>query len=172
MRKENPRYPYPFRDFVTPQSRHHIVPFQKLVSIGKEILAHENEAERTKYVNDIIDAYFSSHPDVSINFESKEELKRAIHDKRSHRHSEAERDFLMLLAWLPGNIVIGRSGRTDDPGDILDRKAMGLSSLNARRGSFFALDNHVTKKVEYYIVAFIIELAKGRVTKTNDDMWN
>ena len=171
MSEQNPRYERPFSDKVFPRARHHVVPFQKLVTIGKEILAHPNEAEKNKYVDEIIDAYFSEHPNVKINFGSKEDLKEAIKNKRSEMHDIAERDFLALLAWLPGNLVIGPNNRADDPGNNLDHRALSLSALKGRRGSFYALNNHVTNRVEYYIVAFIIDLAKGAITKTTDGAW-
>jgi hypothetical protein len=127
---------YPYSDTVAPNARHHILPWKTTVDFGIA-----NFTSRDDIVN-IVSLLMSRKPNLG-EFKSADELATGILNK----NVAALETWASLLAWLPGNLVIGPANRSDDPGESFDTKALKCLkqvNLDATYTDLFSLWNSPT----------------------------
>lgn len=113
-----PRRPnYPFNDKVDNNvTRHHIIPWESIMNEGVRLITTQEQ------ITDLFKKY-QKICEANIGcFLNKEELI----DEIILQNNEAIETYKELLAWLPGNLVVGPSERDDDPGQNIDLKALAF----------------------------------------------
>ncbi|MCX7221156.1 MAG: hypothetical protein NTY70_20185 [Burkholderiales bacterium] len=104
---------YPQRDKIaTGLARHHIIPWEELVSFGRANF--KTRSEQQNLINSIINI-----STANLGGYTSQTLAQGIF----MNDREAIETWESLLAWLPGNLVIGPENRENDPGNVFDRTA-------------------------------------------------
>ncbi|UCR87222.1 hypothetical protein RBU55_01760 [Pseudomonas chlororaphis subsp. aurantiaca] len=107
---------YPFNDSIaTGLSRHHIIPWEELVSFGTANFT--SDADRTTLITAIIGTR-------TVNLGSFQgDIPQLVAGLHAPQNSEAVEVWQSLLAWTQGNLVVGTNTRPDDPGSKFDTVA-------------------------------------------------
>ncbi|MCC3527681.1 MAG: hypothetical protein JGK21_05220 [Microcoleus sp. PH2017_22_RUC_O_B] len=116
--QSNDRPSFPFGGTVpTGRTRHHIIPWKHLVeSAEKELPSNK----RKQFLMD-----YSMLRPVTISrfkFQTGADIDNFL-SALNNKEKEAVETYREIIAWLPGNIVIGPSNRPNDPGDNFDKYA-------------------------------------------------
>ncbi len=106
-----PGYPYP--DAVGNNARHHIIPWKETVDFGMANFTSKDE------MVGVISLLMTRHPNLG-EYASPE----ALADGVLNQQNAALETWQGLLAWLPGNLVIGPQNRPNDPGEQFDVTAL------------------------------------------------
>ncbi len=108
-----PADPYRFRGVLTAgEAKHHIMPWRELEKIGIEIL--KDKKNKAANVNRIFDAINDSAK-ASIHLGRSSSINFVANLLADNPRADDVEVWLGLIAWLPGNIVVGPLQHSNDP---------------------------------------------------------
>ncbi|MBZ8179473.1 hypothetical protein [Oscillatoria salina] len=106
----NSTYPYSLQ---TGQTRHHTIPWQQLTTFGV------NEYNTAQKLTDFLNKFNSINQANLGEYQNVSELVQGYFNGES----PAKETVSELFAWMQGNLVVGPSQRTNDPGEKFDTPA-------------------------------------------------
>jgi hypothetical protein len=144
-------------DYPVEVTRHHIVPFNQLKSLWNKMVEKENLTNSARsLIRSITDLLEQNPPEGGINLDvtDKEQVKKLLEDIRSggvkHDPNKPTADgwdsLQQVYAWLPGNLFIGPSVRSDDPEEKFESNA-GVVVGNSFK-TWEDTDSLITKYIE------------------------
>ncbi|NET00773.1 MAG: hypothetical protein F6K62_21770 [Sphaerospermopsis sp. SIO1G2] len=116
-------------------TRHHIVPFNQLTTLWDGMADRGFLSNSIKPLRDSINSLLSSsNPPNGINLNSADRTqiiqllddilaKKIVHDRNSTFTPPGLDSFRQVYSWIPGNLFIGPSNRSDDPGEGFETNA-------------------------------------------------
>ncbi|MDD7910943.1 hypothetical protein PUV47_13525 [Pseudovibrio exalbescens] len=113
------------------QSRHHIIPWQELISYGV------GEYVTLAEVQGFLDTYNLIGQANIGSFANTNDLAAAYVDEDNGDHNEANDVMFSLFAWMQGNLVVGPNNANrphGDPGDAFDQRAYDCKMHYANAG--------------------------------------
>lgn len=176
--QSNNRPSFPFGGAVpTGRTRHHIIPWEDLVkSAVKELPPNR----RKQFLMD-----YSMLRPVTISkfrFQTGEDIDNFLR-ALNNNEKEAIETYREIIAWLPGNIVIGPSNRPNDPGDKFDKDAFAcLTKVSSGSPVINAIRNGYNQQSGIAVFTTLQTLSKinpivevnpiGANSKVEDPCWN